>query len=143
MRITIARALLAIVTIGSAFPLIAINGLLWSAIGIAGGFLLVEEYSPLQRVAISSFAFCAFFGVFTLSNLVIHYWRTPFDNPMGRTAIKYICGLILGWLAMFTIMFGKFNDSDVLALGTFLLLPNAILVSSFWLLNCRRKPADG
>jgi hypothetical protein len=141
MTTTLARGILAIVTIVSLFPIFALNGLLFSFALIGGGLLQATNGAPLKggiTSLVSVFAFC---GVFTLCNLLLHFWRTPFRNPLGRSAKKYGVGLILGWVAMSAIWLGAIDKAREVQFGAFCLLPVAVVVSLLWLANMlRRQP---
>jgi hypothetical protein len=135
MSVTIARAILLSVSLLTGFPIFAVCGMLFSFFLMLAGVKQIIDGSLLhgsQILIVSSAAFC---GVFTLSNLVIHFWRTPFQNPVGANARKYGIGLLLGWMVMPVFLFNVLNTGSEMIMGSVLLIPVAVMVTLFWLSN--------
>lgn len=133
VRLIFARLLLACLAAISAIPLFL--GLFFSLITAFGGMLHAwNESAPkgLTFFLVFSFAFC---GVFSVSNLCLHYLRTPFANPSGTQAKKYIAGLALGWASLILIWLGAIGNVREIWIGILPLMPCAAIVSLWWIAN--------
>lgn len=139
MNVTVARSLLILAIIVSGFPLAAVLGLLFSFAFVGGGIIQVMNGAIFKGIVISFTFAGAFFGVFSLSKLVFHFWRTPLENPVAGAEVGYGVGLMLGWVAMLCILFGVVEKDGEILVGSLSLLPVAIVITWFWLTNKIRQ----
>lgn len=135
MNIAVPRLVLALLVIGSLFPLTAVGGLFWSAMMMGWGLTMMYKGAIAGGLLMLVWSACAFYGLVIVIELVAHFWRSPWENPRGRVLIRSVTGLVMGWVSIPLLIPTVGRDPLVggYAFGASLLLVPVSLAISLWL----------
>jgi len=138
MQIVAPRIVLALVVLGTLFPVLAIAGLGWSVMMMGAAFTAMFHGKLLSGFSWLLWSVCSFYGLIVVAELLVHYWRSPWRNPAMPMFRRSVIGLVMGWVsfpllipvARSDAMFGPY------AVGmSILLIPVPLVVSLLLLYN--------
>jgi hypothetical protein len=146
MGIAIPRIVLVLLAIGTLFPLLALCGLGWSAMMMAAAFTMIYKGAAANGALLLAWSICAFYGLIVVIELLVHFWRSPWQNPQGRTLVHSVAGLAMGWVSIPLLLPALGRDPMVGAYAFFLsimLIPVPLAISLLLATNfLRQRAAD-
>jgi hypothetical protein len=122
---------------------LAIVGLFWSVLMMAASFGMMLKESALDGLLLLIWSICAFYGLIVVIELLVHYWKSPWANPLRPGFGRSVVGLVMGWMSIPLLLATPMRSE--LAVGAYafflsiLIIPTPLAVSLLFVFNFFRQ----